>query len=106
MKIYYGIVDALGLESFIRYNNEPKLEAEQRLSQLKLRAQFNPQRNAVAYKIKLSEETIEIIKDLMTAEHFIKAGKIITTFLDKINGTKLTETNKHLQKIQELRGYL
>lgn len=106
MKTYVGIVDALGLESFKGYDAKSKQEMEERLRFLQLRAQFNPQRNAIAYKIKLGEETIEVIEGLMKKELFRKAGKIITTFIDKIEGTALTAINKNLYKVYKLRGYL
>lgn len=106
MKIYYGIVDALGIESFIRHDKKPKPEMEKQLQLLKLRAQFNPHRNAVAYKIELPDADIKKIVDLMDKGLFVKAGQIITRYLDSGNGTRLTEINKHLFKKYKLRGYL
>lgn len=106
MKTYLGIVDALGLESFIKYDEKQEQKMERELKFLKLRAQLNPQRNTVVYKIELPDIEIEKIKILLKEGQFVKAGQIVTRYLDSANGTKLTEKNKHLQVVRRIKGYL
>lgn len=106
MKTYFGIVDALGLESFIEFDERQERKTKREFTLLELRAKFNPQRNAVAYKIELPDADIKKIVKLIGQGLFVEAGQIVTRYLDSANGTKLTEINKHLQTIQKLRGYL
>ena len=106
MKVYLGIVDALGLESFKGYVSKATYEMEKQLGFLKLRAQLNPQRNAVAYVIEISPKDVKKVKALLDKKSFIKAGQIITKILDKRDGKNLTKINKNLLNIYKLRGYL
>ena len=97
-----GIVDTLGIESFI-----PLEGNERRLILFSLRARFNAQRNAQCYCLDLTSSEInkinEIIKD-RKRESFIEAGKIITKKIDETKGTDLTEVNRQLLKMHKLRG--
>ena len=99
-----GIVDALGIESFI------PLEGHYREAFLfRLRSKFNPQRNAVFFCLDFTDEEIDKINNLIETyevKSFIKAGIIVTEKLDTINKTSHTQTNKMLNRIYKLRGYL
>jgi len=99
-----GIVDALGIESFI------PLEGHQKEAFLfSLRSKANQQRNAVYFCLNLTDEEIEKINNLIetkTEQSFVEAGIIITEKLDSINKTFHTETNKKLHEIYKLRGYI
>jgi len=99
-----GIVDALGIESFI------PLEGHYREAFLfKIRAKANPQRNAVFFCLDFTDEEIDKINNLIesyTMQSFIEAGIIVTEKLDSINKTFHTQTNKKLYKIYKIRGYI
>ena len=99
-----GIVDALGLESFI------PLEGNQREAfMFNMRSKANKQRNAVSFCLDFTGEEIEKISSLIeakTEQSFIEAGIIVTEKLDSINKTLHTETNKKLYEIYNLRGYI
>ena len=99
-----GIVDALGIESFIQ------LEGHQREAFIfSLRSKANQQRNAISFCLDFTDEEIEKVNNLIkakTEQSFIEAGMIVTEKLDSINKTLHTETNKNLYKIYKLRGYI
>lgn len=99
-----GIVDALGIESFI------SLEGHQREAfMFSLRSKANQQRNAVSFCLNLTGEEIKKINSLIetkTEQSFIEAGIIITEKLDSLNKTSHTKTNKKLYEIYRLRGYI
>ena len=99
-----GIVDALGIESFV------PLEGHQREAFLfRLRSKVNPQRNAVFFCLDFTDEEIDKINNLIESyevQSFIEAGIIVTEKLDAINKTSHTQTNKMLNRIYKLRGYL
>ena len=98
-----GIVDALGIDSFI------PLEGHHREAFLfRLRAKFNPQRNAVFFCLDFTGEEIAKINSLIETyevESFIKAGEIVTGKLDAIYKTSHTQTNKMFNNIYKNRGY-
>ena len=99
-----GIVDALGIESFIT------LEGHHREAIIfNLRSKANQQRNAVNYCLDFTDEEIEKINNLIetkTEKSFVDAGIIVTEKLDSMNKTNNTETNKKLHEIYKLRGYI
>jgi len=99
-----GIVDALGIESFI------PLECHQREAFIfSLRAKANQQRNAISFCLDFADKEIEKINSLIgtkTEQSFVEAGMIVTEKLDSINKTFHTETNKKLYEIYKLRGYI
>ena len=99
-----GIVDALGIDSFI------PLEGHYRETFLfRLRSKFNTQRNAVFFCLDFTDEEIDKINNLIETyevKSFIEAGIRVTEKLDSINKTSHTETNKMLNRIYKLRGYL
>ena len=99
-----GIVDALGIESFI------SLEGHQREAfMFSLRSKANQQRNAISFCLDFTGEEIEKINSLIetkTEQSFVEAGIIVTEKLDPINKTFHTETNKKLYEIYKLRGYI
>ena len=69
MPRYIGIVDALGLESFIPYE-----KAKNQMVGISWRARANTQRNAVAYDIELNELTEKVIKKLIKNRFWLPAG--------------------------------
>jgi hypothetical protein len=99
-----GIVDALGIESFI------PLEGHQKEAFLfSLRSKANQQRNAISYCLNFTDEEIEKINNLIntkTEQSFVEAGMVVTEKIDSINKTFHTITNKNLYKIYKLRGYI
>lgn len=99
-----GIVDALGIESFI------SLVGHQREAFIfSLRSKANQQRNAVSFCLDFTGEEIEKINSLIeakTEQSFVEVGIIITEKLDSINKTFHTKTNKKLYEIYNLRGYI
>lgn len=105
-KLYFGIIDAYGIESVFRYDKEQKQEMEKKLKLLELRATFNPQRNAIVYKIELIKDEIEKIRSCIKKQKFIRAGNILTKKIDERDGTKYTEINKGLLKLHKKQGYL
>jgi len=98
---YIGIVDALGVESFM-----PLDANKDKAFVLDLRAKANPQRNAIVYVLDFTEEETLPIIDLIGKQEFVEAGKIITKKLDAITNSKNTEVNEKLQEIYKIRGYL
>lgn len=68
-KNFVGIVDDLGLESFI--------EKSKATFPYKLRASLNPQRNAIAYDIWADEATETKVNALLKDGKFEEAGQII-----------------------------
>jgi len=99
-----GIVDALGIESFITFKGN-----ENQAFIFKLRAKANPQRNAIYYCLDFTDEEIEKINNLLkekTEQSFVETGMIVTEKLDSLNKTSYTKTNKELYKIYKLRRYL
>jgi len=76
---HIGIADCHGLESFIpakKFNAEDMtLEDIDNgvLQMMLLRAQFNPQRHAILYRVELSREDASIIYDLLDEEDYIGA---------------------------------
>ena len=104
MKKMIGIVDALGIESFIPFEGN-----ESCVAIFNLRAQANKQRNAVSYCLDFTNiEISRIGKFINSSEELrlIKAGKIVTKRIDEGNKTFHTETNKKLYEVYKLRGYL
>ena len=99
-----GIVDALGIESFI------PLEGHQRETFIfNLRAKANQQRNAISFCLGFTGEEIKKINNLIkieTEQSFVEAGIIVTEKLDSLNKTSHTKTNKKLYEIYKLRGYI
>jgi len=99
-----GIVDSLGLESFITLDGH-KREA----FMFSLRSKVNQQRNAISFCLDFTDEEIDKINSLIkvkTEESFIEAGIIVTEKLDSINKTFHTEINKKLYEIHKLKGYI
>jgi hypothetical protein len=99
-----GIVDALGIESFI-----PLEDHQKEAFMFSLRSKANNQRNAISYCLNFTDEEIEKINSLLkekTEQSFVEAGIIITEKLDSINKTFHTETNKNIYRIYKLRGYI
>jgi hypothetical protein len=99
-----GIVDALGIESFI------PLKGHQRETFIfSLRAKANQQRNAVCFCLDFKDEEIKKINNLIndkTEKSFIEAGIIVTKKLDSLIHTFHTKTNKKLYGTYKLRGYI
>ena len=99
-----GIVDALGIESFI------PLEGHQREAFIfSLRSKANQQRNAINYCLDFTDEEIKKINNLIevkTEQSFVEAGVIVTEKLDSLNRTFHTKANKKLYEIYKLRGYI
>lgn len=99
-----GIVDALGIESFITLDGHPR-EA----FMFSLRSKANLQRNAINYCLDFTDEEIDKINNLIeakTEKSFIEAGTIVTEKFDSLNNTSYTEINKKLYEIYKIRGYL
>ena len=99
-----GIIDALGIESFITFKGN-----ENQAFIFKLRAKANPQRNAIYYCLDFTDNEIEKINNLIYSREkqaFIEAGTIVTKKLDSLNKIFHTETNKKLHEIYKLRGYI
>lgn len=103
--VYIGIVDADGIESFMRVLPKTLKELAHDIFCLQIRAQANPQRNAVFYSIKLHKETVIQITDLIAGQDFRGAGDILTLILDCRDKSRLTDINKKLRDIQKIRGY-
>ena len=99
-----GIVDALGIESFITLNGH-----QREAFIFSLRSKANLQRNAINYCLDFTDEEIDKINNLIeakTEKSFIEAGTIVTEKLDSLKKAKHTETNKKLYEIHKLRGYI
>ena len=99
-----GIVDEFGIESFIPLEGHYK-----EVFLFIIRCKINLQRNAVFFCLDFTDEEIDKINNLIeayTVQAFIEAGMIVTEKLDSINKSNHTETNKMLNRIYKLRGYL
>jgi hypothetical protein len=98
-----GIVDALGIESFI------PLEGHQReVFIFNLRSKANQQRNAINYCLDFTDGEIEKINNLLkekTEQSFVEAGIIVTEKLDSINKTNHARTDKLLKRFYKLSEY-
>ena len=71
--LYTGIIDNRGLESFAKKegnNNFP----------YRVRAYANPQRNAEAYNVNLTETEAGCIKLLIKKQDWVNAAKILKKF--------------------------
>ena len=98
-----GIVDALGIESFITLDDHQK-----EVFIFNLRSKANQQRNAINYCFDFTDEEIEKINNLITTKtekSFIEAGIIVTIKLDSLNSTNHTKTNKKFNEIYKLREF-
>lgn len=71
-KIYFGILDLHGLESFVELKDP---EDTSTIVLLKLRAIYNQQRHAHVYIIELKDDEIEIIKENLNNGKCIEAMK-------------------------------
>ena len=71
-KLYCGIADAHGLESFFS-----KDEHEGRVNMLVLRASLNRQRHAVYYEVELTQEQIDEVNALLADDDYIGACELL-----------------------------
>ena len=74
MKIFIGIIDDYGLESFLDASNEKN---QRKIFGLKLRVRMNPHRNAIFYSINISTQTENKIQEAIKQKNWIEAAKIV-----------------------------
>jgi len=72
LKIYCGIADAHGIESFI-----PEEDYKAKPFPFQMRADANRQRHAVFYVVELTEDRVETIKELLGKNDYKKALTVL-----------------------------
>jgi len=99
-----GIVDALGLESFMPFEAN-----RDNIILLKIRVKANTHRNAIYYCLNFTEEEINTIRNTIKdgkREGFIEAGVMVILKIDSIDGSNHTVTNKKIRNNYKAMGYL
>ena len=70
-KIYYGIADCHGIESFIKEDDD----MDKHMNIMGIRASANKQRHAVLYAVRMTSEGARKIDNLLNKQEYINALK-------------------------------